>query len=352
MKLVIIAPSVDSQSGWGRYSASIIGALKKMGIDPIVVKPEPLGASPLVFVKNIFRVRRMSQKADVVHALDGWPFGVYGYFAVLGTRKKLFISGIGTYSIAPSGNFFKGLLLRRAYLKAKSIFCISNYTKEAILKKVKRAKAKTVFLGLPVLPTLTSHEMDSYKKKYDLGGHYPIILTVGEVKYRKGQLDTLKAIKLLKNEYSGILYIMVGSHNKSYVRTIREYARDNDLEDNIKFVEDAKDDKSLSFFYNACDIFALNSNNDGNHFEGFGLVLLEAAQFGKPVIGSRNCGIEDSVWDGYNGFLTNQGDPKDISDKIKAVLEGDQRKMAINSVEFSKKFSWNKTVDEYVRNYT
>src|SRR3569623_55113 len=38
---------------------------------------------------------------DLVHALDAWPYGFYGFAAVFGTKKKLFINGIGTYSVAP-----------------------------------------------------------------------------------------------------------------------------------------------------------------------------------------------------------------------------------------------------------
>lgn len=364
LRVVIIAPSMDLKSGWGRYSISVIDALKESEVSPVIItghcRPgtrfETKGCllphtSLVSLMKNAMRVRKISKHADIVHAFDGWPFGFYGYVAVLGTRKKLFVSGIGTYSVAPLNNFFKGFLLRRVYTKARAIFCISNYTKDCIKSKVKKANAVTVFMGLTELPKILSSNLSEYRKRYDIRDQYPILLTVGEVKHRKGQLDTLKAIELLKRQYPNILYIMVGSHSQRYAEHIKKYAKDHDLDGTIRLVDDAMDDMSLSFFYTICDVFALNSNNDGGHFEGFGLVLLEAAQFGKPVIGSRNCGIEDSIWNGYNGYLTNQADAFDISKKIGIILKGNQKELSANSVHFSKKFSWQKTASEYIHYY-
>lgn len=350
LKLLILAPSVDLKSGWGRYSASVIDTLKRKGVVLNVITINDL--SPSFFIKNIFWIRNLSKDFNVIHALDGWPFGIYGYFIVLGTSKKLFISGIGTYSVAPFSHFFKRFLLRRAYRRAQAILCISNFTKKAIGANVNDANTHTIFMGLTKLPQIAPSKINFYKKKYNLAAdHYPVILTVGDVKNRKGQLDTLKAAHLLKDIYPNILYIMVGSKDKHYVTRIEKYVEVNGLEKNIRFIDDALDDDTLSFFYNLCDVFALNSNNENNHFEGFGLVLLEAAQFGKPVVGSRNCGIEDSVWDGYNGYLTNQGDPVDISEKIQIILNSDKDYLATKSLEFSKKFSWDKTAEEYLNHY-
>ena len=350
LKLAIIAPSVDLNNGWGRYSVSIIDALREKGIDAtVIVKKNP--KTLMSFVRDIIDVRRAIKDADIIHAFDGWPFGVYGYFAVLGTRKRLFISGIGTYSVAPLAHPLKRFFLKRAYIRARAIFCISNYTNRAIKLKVRNANTVTIFMGLSKLPGITSREAETYKKQYGLHDHYPVILTVGEVKHRKGQFDTLKAIKLLKKEYPDIFYIMVGSKDRNYVAEIEKYAWDNNLAKNIKLIDSVKDDRSLSFFYGLCDVFVLNSNNDGDHFEGFGLVMLEAAQFGKPVVGSKNCGIEDSVGDNYNGYLTNQADSRQIAMRIGDILNGDQELWSKNSIEFSGKFSWDKTAEEYIKNY-
>jgi len=110
-------------------------------------------------------------------------------------------------------------------------------------------------------------------------------------------------------------------------------------------------DEELAFFYQICDIFLLNSNNDKEHFEGFGGVFLEAAQFGKPAIGSKNCGIESAIRDGVSGYLTTQADHKNIKDKILLSIKNKEM-LSRGATNFYRDFSWKKTVDQYLGFYS
>lgn len=369
MRILLIAKNINNKGGAGRYALSLANELAARNLNfSILTEPsetlvknerdilKPLfGASAMVifynFIGNIFRTRRVAADFEVIHALDGWPYGVYGYFAVIGTRKKLFITGVGTYAVSPMKNLAKGFLLRRSYMRASQIFAISEFTKQKILKYVRQAHINTVFLGTTRLPELSEEKINEYKKEYKIKNQFPILLTVGDIKERKGQLDTLKAANMLKNEYPDFKYIMIGSdREKYYVDSIWKFVRENKLESNVVIVSDLYDDSALSFFYQVCDVFLLNSNNDSDHFEGFGLALLEAAQFGKPVIGSRNCGIESAMEDGYNGYLTEQKDTRMIYGAILRALKEKDR-LGENSRKFYKKFSWTGTASEYLRFY-
>ena len=68
-------------------------------------------------------------------------------------------------------------------------------------------------------------------------------------------------------------------------------------------------DEALSDLYRRAKLFILTSINEDHHFEGFGLVFLEAAAAALPVIGTFGNGIEDAVKDCYNGFLVPQNNP-------------------------------------------
>lgn len=230
---------------------------------------------------------------------------------------------------------------------------MGNYTKKRMLEKVSLDNIITVFWGSTKLPMLSGQEIERFYEDFNITrGKFPLIVTVGMVKHRKGQLDTLKALAHLKKQYPEWLYLMVGStDDKGYLGKIRDFAKQEGIEDNIKLVGNVSDDRALSFFYEICDIFAMNSNNDGEHFEGFGLVFLEAEQFGKPVIGSRNCGIEEALDDGMNGYLTKQGDSHDIAEKIQLILKGDRKKMGEASKEYFSRFSWEKTAYTYLEHY-
>jgi len=364
-KVLMITKTLDNKGGLGRYSLSIFEELKRQGYFVlaivegarsakdayVILRPLSGIAKFFVFIKNLISVRRKAKKFNIIHALDGWPYGVYGYFAVLGTNKKLFISGIGTYSVAPLRDLVRGLLLKRAYKRANKIFCISDYTKKQISKLAPLKNITTVLMGTTQLVELSYEEISRYKTIYEIKNNFPIVVTVGDIKERKGQLDTLKSLNLLKEKYPDFKYFIVGSDGDIYyVAKIKDFIKENSLDDNVKIVSGMYDDKELSFFYQACDVFALNSNNDGDHFEGFGLVLLEVAQFGKPVIGSKNCGIESAMKDGFNGYLTEQKDIDDISNKLVKVLDN-REMLGKNSKKFYKDFSWEKTVAEYMKYY-
>jgi len=60
-----------------------------------------------------------------------------------------------------------------------------------------------------------------------------------------------------------------------------------------------------------CDLLVLPSR-----YEGFGLVILEAFAFGKPVISTCRGGPCSIVSDGENGFLIDPDDENDIAEKI------------------------------------
>ncbi len=58
--------------------------------------------------------------------------------------------------------------------------------------------------------------------------------------------------------------------------------------------------------------------------EGFGLVYIEAAACGRPVIASAEGGAPETILDGETGFIVNPRDPEDIANKIQ-ILWADQK---------------------------
>ena len=268
---------------------------------------------------------------------------------MLGTKKKLFISGHGTYTVAPLDKFFSGLMLKLIYIRARQIFCNSNYTASEILKRVPQAQTKVVSLGTSQLLTPGSEYLKNVNSI--LSGRSPVILTVGALKKRKGQIYTLEAILILKKNFPNIVYVLIGDDaDKNYKEKMLDFIKNNNLENHIIFITNVSDTK-LSAWYHAADIFALNSVNHDGHLEGFGLVILEGYQFGLPAVGSRGCGIEDVIVDGETGYLSNQKDSQDIAEKIKKILESGKSKYFNACKEFAKKFQWENTAHTYLSEY-
>ena len=89
-----------------------------------------------------------------------------------------------------------------------------------------------------------------------------------------------------------------------------------------------------------------------NSIEGFGLVYLEAAAHGLPIIANRVGGVEDAVSDGENGILVDPGDEPSLTKALNRLIENGnlREKMGAKGLAWSRSFSWHnafKTLFEY-----
>lgn len=353
-KVLAIASTLSKRSGGGRTAYELVSRLvdkvdlriltekgadiREFGAQPILEPRTPL----MGFIRNCLRARRAARGVDVVHAFDAWPYGAYGYCAVVGTKRRFVINGIGTYSVAPFDGKLTGLMLRAIYRRASAILCISLYTKKCIDERMPGLPTSLMLQGTTKLPDVSPEQIAALRARLNIPADaYPILATVGEMKERKGQLDTLQALASLKKEFPHSLYIIVGSNDDEYVGDLREYSEKH--QQAVRITSDLKTDEDLSCLYSIADIFALNSNNHKNHFEGFGLVLLEAAQFGLPAIGSKDCGIEDAINNGVSGILTGQMDHPAIANAIRTILAKHEEFRA-GAREWYSRFTWEKTV--------
>ena len=89
-------------------------------------------------------------------------------------------------------------------------------------------------------------------------------------------------------------------------------------------------------------------------YEPFGIVPLEAAACGRPLVGSRVGGLLDSVADGRTGILVPPQDPDALADAIGQLLDDPARAEAMGrrarrrAVE---RFSWEQIALSTERSY-
>ena len=80
--------------------------------------------------------------------------------------------------------------------------------------------------------------------------------------------------------------------------------------------------KTLREAYRTSDLFILPAVVDGKgDTEGLGVVLLEALEFGLPLIASDVGGIPDIVRHGETGLLVPPGDVTALADAVARVVE-------------------------------
>ena len=79
--------------------------------------------------------------------------------------------------------------------------------------------------------------------------------------------------------------------------------------------------KDLPTLYKESDVFILPS-----HAEGFPNVILEALNYGLPIISTNVGGIADSVIDNYNGFIFEPRDKEKLYESIKHLASSVERR--------------------------
>lgn len=167
------------------------------------------------------------------------------------------------------------------------------------------------------------------------------ILTVARIHPRKGQMALLEAIADLPAVLrKKVCYRAVGPIvHRAYAQSLRDFAESNAIALELPGVVE---EKELATYYRQADIFALTSMPYRDSVEGLGLVYLDAARIGLPLLAHRIGGVEDVVQHGVNGLLADPFDRKTLTDALHALLSDDKMRMrlAANGPASVSTYSW------------
>jgi len=125
-------------------------------------------------------------------------------------------------------------------------------------------------------------------------------------------MRTLRALQSLPAKQRGqIEYWLAGTEAKhGYDAKLQQQAAQSDLP--VRFLGNIPD-KQLSALYHQADIFALTSIQHSKSIEGFGLVYLEAAAHGLPVVAHDIGGVSEAIDDGKTGLLVPSDQPAKLT---------------------------------------
>jgi len=188
------------------------------------------------------------------------------------------------------------------------------------------------------------------KEKYNLYSYEAIVMFAGSITPRKGVDYLVRAGERIIKENNNVLFLLVGSpkYNREFSKKLIEYVKHNNLNGNIKFTgfipyED------LKVLYSVCDVFVLPSFGEGDP-----IALKEALASGKPLVGSNIGGISVQIKHGWNGYLVEPGNEKQLAEKIFYLIEDREvrKRMGRNSRKLAEEeFDWSIITKKYLKVY-
>jgi glycosyltransferase involved in cell wall biosynthesis len=365
LKVAINARILDTDKirGWSRYTTHLIQGLLENNIEVILFADKPINQNlydssqvKLYIEKSqsYFKweqrvLANLSEKhnVDILHC----PIN-YGLPLFLKTKKILTLhDAIEKSYYDQRKTFFQRMRLNdrkiRLYHKisqwaADHIITVSQHAKQDIINSygVSENKISVIY-----------EAADSYflEKNVlilsDLQKKYPNFIEnaffyVGGLEDRKNIYNLIKAYNISCKKKS--LLIAGGTQRERL--NLQNYINNLGLEKQIKLLEYIEQ-ADLPSFYHYCHCFIYPSV-----YEGFGLQAVEAMQMKKPVLGANNTSLKEVI--GLEECLFDPFDIQSLAKKMDWMTQENIAKdVSVKSFEQSKKFSWQKCIEQTIEIY-
>ncbi len=232
------------------------------------------------------------------------------------------------------------LLTRRLLRHASRASTLTGYTQRLLCEHFPAAATKTV-----LTPGALRAGFAAAAPGRRASGDKLVVLTVGRLHPRKGQLLTLQALAALPPALrAGLEYWLVGTapRQPAYEQQLRTAAAGAGIA--VKFLGDLSA-AELAAAYARADIFALTSIDHGCSVEGFGLVYLEASAHSLPVVAHDVGGVAEAVANGVTGLLVPPHRPALLTDALARLLTdaGLRRRLGEAGPAWAGKNSWTRS---------
>ena len=185
---------------------------------------------------------------------------------------------------------------------------VADFHEKAL--RLDATRMRLIPYGYPPRKGLPENGQNGLRTALGLPEDSQLVTMVGSLTRRKGVDDLLRAASLIRDAVPGARFLLVGRGDQR--RQLEATARLLDLGDSVRFLGFRRDVQEILA---GSDLLVLPS-----HWEGFGLVLLEAMNAGLPVVGTRRGAIPEVVRDGETGLLVPPNDPEALATALIRLL--------------------------------
>jgi glycogen synthase len=184
------------------------------------------------------------------------------------------------------------------------------------------------------------------RRHHGVAGGPPELLFVGRLEYEKGVHDAIAALPRIRRAHPGTTLTIAGDGTQQ--DWLVEQARKHRVLKATRFVGRLDHAELLAALHRA-DAAVLPS-----HYEPFGLVALEAAAAGTPLVTSNIGGLGEAVINGETGMSCPPRDVARLAEAVGAVLDDPaaaQRRAWAARKRLTSDFDWHTVADETAQVY-
>lgn len=230
---------------------------------------------------------------------------------------------------------------------ATNIIAISEQCKDFIIdcERGDRKKISLIHHGIPLEETTLQNE--ELKKKwvneFQLEGK-TVIGTVARFIKWKGHHLIIEAAKTVVESYPNVIFLFVGNGDEK-ANMDKQIAKLG-LSMHFRFIEWVNPE-DIPSVYGLMDIYLHAAS-----YEPFGFVIAEALANGVPVVSTHTGSARDSIVNGVNGYLVDEGDVEALAKAITLALGVNRSELSGNARNSAKELfdfetMWQKHINLY-----
>ncbi len=265
------------------------------------------------------------EKIDIIYLHHVLPIGYVAWLVKKVKKIPFVIFSHGTDIEYATHSSWKRKMLQLVTEEAEQVVFNSESLKRRLLKVLPglEDKSKVVYPCPEKMfyDPLTEEEISKLNSQYALEGK-KVMLSVARLDEGKGLTHLIRMLPKVVEKVPNLVWFVVGDGPKKnfLVKEIQKHS----LQNVVRFVGNVPHEDIKKFYYLA-DLFVLLTHPDEGREEGLGLVFLEAAAAGLPVVAGKSGGVEEAVIDTQTGIIVDiyKGD-EIVVNSIIEMLENEE----------------------------
>ncbi|WP_428377249.1 glycosyltransferase [Lichenicoccus sp.] len=263
-----------------------------------------------------------ARRPALIHA----HFGIDGVYALpIAERLKIplvttfhgYDATLSTAALFTSPAWVNYPLFRRRLARRGDLFlCVSSFIRDRVLA-----------MGFPEERThlhYTGVDCDAVTPR-DPAQEMPVVLHVARLVEMKGTRYLILAFAALVRERPGLQLVIIGDGHLR--RPLQALARSCGIASQVRFLGARPHAEVLDRMRRAMMLVLPSIKTRTGRVEGLGMVLLEAAALGVPVVATRVGGIPEGVDDDRTGLLVPERDPDALRQAMLALVDDAPRRL-------------------------